>query len=358
MKTIPVITVDLDLPARERWAEVPKALQQTARRLARKMKAEDTTKGVAALTLRLVTKAINPYRDDLKAWATLTGTDIGDLVVANFAYELAMAAQVAESIWEKMKKLRGLGCTAGATWSREEGMIHLRTLDWPLAGLGKSAVVFHMINAPAGDFYNIAFPGFVGVLTGFAPGRFSASINYATPDSVPSFGWPPSHLLRHVFEECGSYSEALQTLKGTLTGSPALITLVGTKRNEAAIIECSGRRNRVFGMAKSQPIAISNDYLSGDLRNARNDLGPKAIRPNEQAPEQDIFAPDRRNSMLKRLKATPLTSAKSAQKLINAHPIKNTETKVQVTMAPRSGSLVVYGMEGRKRVSELAITTS
>lgn len=366
MKTIPVITIDLDLPAKERWAGVPKPLQQTARRLAAKMKAEDTTKGVAALTLRLATKVLNPYRDDIKAWAAVTGTDLGDLVVANFAYELVMAShaagdklgsavEAAKSTWEKIKKISGLGCTSGAAWSREEGMIHLRTLDWPLDGLGKSVVVFHMINATAGDYYNIAFPGFVGVLTGFAPGRFSASINYATPDSFPSLGWPPSHLLRHVFEECTSYGEALQMLKSTLTGCPALITLVGTKRNEAAIIECSGKRNRVISMTKSHPIAISNDYLSGDLRKARNDLGPKAVLPNETAPEQDIFAPDRRNTMLKRLNAEPLTSAKSAQKVINSHPIRNTETKIQVTMAPRSGSLVVYGMEDEQRVSELAI---
>lgn len=369
MKTIPIITVDLDLPAEERWADVPKSLQQAGLRLVRKMKKDDPTKGVAGHMLRLVTKAVNPYRDDIKAWATLLNTGMGDVVAANFTYELVMAAHAAgdrresaaekaKSTWKKIKKATGLGCTSGAGWSREEGMIHLRTLDWPLAGLGKSIVVFHMINAPAGDYYNIAFPGFVGVLTGFAPGRFSASINYATPDSLPSLGWPPSHLMRHVFEECGSYSEALQTLNGTLTGCPALITLVGTKRNEAAIIECSGKRNRVFSMTKSQPIAISNDYLSGDLRKARNDLGPKAVLPNETAPEQEIFAPDRRNSMLKRLKASPLTSAKSAQKVINSHPIRNTETKIQVTMAPRSGSLVVYGMEDRQRVSELLLPSN
>ena len=71
------------------------------------------------------------------------------------------------------------GCTSCARDDAEHGAPWLaRTLDWPFPGLGRHVEVVQMAGA-AGDFYSIAWPGFVGVLTGMAPGRFSAAINQA-----------------------------------------------------------------------------------------------------------------------------------------------------------------------------------
>jgi len=220
---------------------------------------------------------------------------------------------------------------------------------------GKNTVVYHMINAPAGDFYNISFPGYVGVLTAVAPGRFSASINYATPVGLPSLDWPPSHLLRHVFESCADYEEALDTLEDASTGSPALITLVGTKQNEAAIIECLGGENLSHPTSRNRPIAIANDFLSGELRDERCGLGPKDVAPYEKAPENDIIAPGRRNAMLRKLHSGKSDSLRSAINLLNSYPLRNEETKTQVAMSPRTGSLAVFGVEDKQRVSELLI---
>ena len=52
----------------------------------------------------------------------------------------------------------------------------LRTLDWPMPGLGRAVVVARQEGA-AGRYYNVTWPGYVGVLTAMAPGRFSAAIN-------------------------------------------------------------------------------------------------------------------------------------------------------------------------------------
>ena len=355
LKTIPVITIDLDLPPDERWQEVPKSVRAAALRLAKKQAAMVPTG--TSIFLRAATKFGNPYRDDIDAWAELLGTDIGDLLIGNFSYELSMANHIYSDlgVFGTIMKNLGFACTSGAVWIEGEGMVHLRTLDWEFPGLGKNTVVYHMINAPAGDFYNISFPGYVGVLTAVAPGRFSASINYATPVDFPSLDWPPSHLLRHIFETCADYEEALETLENTPTGSPALITLVGTEKNQAAIIECLGGENRSHPTSRNRPIAIANDFLSGELRDERCGLGPKDVAPHTKAPENNIFADERRNTMLRKLNSEEADSLSSAIKLLNSSPLRNSETKTQVAMCPRTGGLAVFGMEDEQQVSELLI---
>lgn len=65
MKTIPVIPIDLALPPKQRWQNVPKPVLAAALRLAKKQKAIVPTDGFLSLGLRAITKAVNPYRDDI-----------------------------------------------------------------------------------------------------------------------------------------------------------------------------------------------------------------------------------------------------------------------------------------------------
>jgi len=231
-----------------------------------------------------------------------------DLYLGNFSYELSMTIHAGSNMLDAqeeeyagivgmLKERLGFACTSGAAWREADGMVHLPTIDWCFPALGKSIVVYNMINAPGGDFYNISLLGYVGVLTAMAPGRFSASINYGTPTCLPTLDWPPSHLLRHVFEQCADYDEALAMLEGTPTGTPALITLVGTKKNQSAIIECLTGESLSHLTSKNRPIAIANDYLSGEVRDERNGPGPKDVSPWERAPENDVIEAGRGDAM-------------------------------------------------------------
>ena len=69
------------------------------------------------------------------------------------------------------------GCT---TLAREEGGTPwlARTLDWPFPGLGRHVDVVRM-RGPAGEFFNVTWAGYVGVLSALAPGRFAGAINQA-----------------------------------------------------------------------------------------------------------------------------------------------------------------------------------
>ena len=124
-------------------------------------------------------------------------------------------------------------CTALA---REEGSAPwlVRTLDWPFPGLGRYVEIAHM-RGPAGEFFNVTWPGYVGALTALAPGRFAAAINQAPMRrrtsgrllrlcdlAVNALGTllyvreiPPDQLLRQVLETCRDYQEARRMLETT-----------------------------------------------------------------------------------------------------------------------------------------------
>ncbi|TAJ24181.1 MAG: hypothetical protein EPO67_24005, partial [Reyranella sp.] len=147
------------------------------------------------------------------------------------------------------------GCTALAD-EGPDGPRLRRTLDWPFPGLGRLVEVVRQ-RSGAGDYLNVTWPGFVGVLTAVAPGRFAASINQApmrrrwrTPlplwlDYVlnalgglrGSGRLPPEHVLRQVFETCASFDEAQKMLEATPVARPVLFMLAGCRAGERVVIE-------------------------------------------------------------------------------------------------------------------------
>ncbi len=175
------------------------------------------------------------------------------------------------------------GCTTGAGDDADLGGVTvLRTLDWPLDGLGESAVTLACQSA-AGPYWSVTWPGYVGVLTGCAPGRFAGAINQP-PMRATGFGrpvdWmatrlrmnrshaiPPTHLLRAVFERCATFDEAVASLTTTPICIPAIFTLAGTKPGEAAVIE----RTETGAHRLPDPIAANHWVLTDETGDPRND---------------------------------------------------------------------------------------
>ena len=167
------------------------------------------------------------------------------------------------------------GCTALAR--EEDGAPWLaRTLDWPFPGLGRHVEVAHM-RGPAGDYFSVTWPGYVGVLTGLAPGRFAIAINQAPLWRRTRHPWlrfydiaanavntwrhvrhiPPDQLLRAVFEECASFAQARQRLEATPIARPVIYTLAGARPGEGCVIE---RTEEGFATRESATCA-ANDWL-------------------------------------------------------------------------------------------------
>jgi hypothetical protein len=127
----------------------------------------------------------------------------------------------------------------------------MRALDWRMDGLGREIVVARH-RSPSGSWLNVTWPGFVGVLTALAPGRFAAALNQAPlrrRTYVLPVDWaidrfkinhsramPPAHALRLAFETCSTFDEAVEVLRDTPIALPCLYAISGAN-GEAAVIE-------------------------------------------------------------------------------------------------------------------------
>jgi hypothetical protein len=165
------------------------------------------------------------------------------------------------------------GCTARA--HEENGLPWLaRTLDWPFPGLGRHVEVAHK-SGPAGDFYSVTWPGYVGTLTAMAPQRFAASINQAPLRRRTRRPWlrpldiaanalgtwalryvPPDQLLRQVFETCRNFDEARRMLETTPIARPVIFTLTGCAAGEVCVIE---RTEEDFSTREIET-SVANDW--------------------------------------------------------------------------------------------------
>ena len=222
-------------------------------------------------------------------------------------------------------------CTCGVGDDPGGGVRLLRVLDWRQPGLGRALIVaWH--RGPAGDFANITWPGFVGVVTAMAPGRFAVALNQPPMMSwglTPPLDWligrirvwrsralPPVHLLRQVCETCANYDEARQRLSETELCLPALFTLAGTKSGEGCAIE----RSPGDAVRRDMPVAVGNHWISAGRRG----------RPRgAQSPER----------------AAQMNAALAGNGSWLESPIINRHTRLVATINPARGHLTLQGWE-------------
>lgn len=152
----------------------------------------------------------------------------------------------------------------------------LRTLDWPMESLGRTLVVARQ-EGDAGPYYNVTWPGFVGVATAMAPGRFSVALNQPPlPEVTPScwVDWviahrrwwqsralPPVHLLRRVCDSCRTYAEAKDMVARTPLCMPGFFTIGGIAPDEGCVIE----RLEDHAAVREAPTSAANHWHSVDL---------------------------------------------------------------------------------------------
>jgi hypothetical protein len=265
------------------------------------------------LSRRWLARSQNPYRDEIAAIAGRVGRP--GMVLLNLSYE-----------WT---------CTSGVAGARRgKGSRLLRTLDWQLDGLGRAVVVAGR-RGPAGPYHDVTWPGFVGVATAMAPGRFSAAINQP-PMRVfsPSFhldwvlnrarvwrrsGLPPTHLLRRVFDDCHTYDEAKAALTETPLCLPAFFTLSGIGADQGCVIERLEDKARVH----EAPASIANQWLDLSV--------PGRGRGGDNQARRDIM--------------TSLGGHADDDFSWVVPPILNATTRVSVIANAADGTLVVQGWE-------------
>jgi hypothetical protein len=247
------------------------------------------------------------------------------------------------------------GCTALADETAQEGPRLRRTLDWPFPGLGRLVEVVRQ-RGSAGDYLNVTWPGFVGVLTAVAPGRFAASINQAPMRRRTRLGvllWldyvlnalaglrgdglPPEHLLRQAFETCATFEQAQRLLETVPVARPVLFLLVGCRPGERVIIERDGARARTYW---------DETVLANDWQEPRPGWRPRCC--GEGTPVE--------NNRRRRAALAVWQDRDGADAAWVATPVLNACTRLSVEMAPASGRLVVAGWEPDGRDGAARVT--
>jgi hypothetical protein len=292
------------------------------------------TRLIDSLSHSWLARQANPYLEEIRHVAAAVGRP--GAFFLNTVYEWACSTSVAAD-------------------PGGEGARMIRILDWGLSGIGRHVVIGRQ-ETPYGPFYNATWPGYAGVLTGMAPGRFSAAINQAP--RVPAVGHrtldqvltrlrllcsrgtlPATHLLRRAFEEAPDFAGALEILsdEDVNLAMPAIFILAGTEPHECCVIEALGRLRRVHrgNAANAGALGVANRWLSPDLegtpRNAAVTTGPATT------PEANNAA---RECMIRALQAGAFGGAADLDE-----PVLNSHTVMVVSANARRGEMAVEALD-------------
>jgi hypothetical protein len=235
------------------------------------------------------------------------------------------------------------------------GMRLIRVLDWGLTGIGQYLVLARH-ETPHGPFLDPTWPGYAGVLTALAPGRFAAAINQAPRVPISGARWldeawgrarmlrlesaiPAAHLLRHVCETAPDYTGAAAMLadESVLLAMPALFTLAGAARGEACVIEGLGRLRRVHRAAAADGFAIgvANDWLNGDWPGV----------PRRHAVEWSSSASPRENNRVRRRAICALQAGAFSGAADLAPPVLNGHTVLVASANAATGAMIVEALD-------------
>ncbi len=277
----------------------------------------------------------NPYLEEIRYVAELVGRP--GTYFLNAAYEWACSTSVAAD-------------PAG------DGARMIRVLDWGFAGIGPHVVIARH-ETGHGPFYNVTWPGYAGVVTAMAPGRFSAAINQAP--RVPVLGIKlldamvtrlrvlqssntilASHLLRRVFESAPDFDAAIRMLADESIGlaMPALFIVSGVDPHQSCVVEALGRERWIHRTDRATAaLGVANQWLSPGLKGkARNE---SITTGAPMSPEKNNAV---RQAMVRRLQQGAFAGAADL-----AEPVLNSHTVMVAAANARRGEMMVEALDRR-----------
>lgn len=174
------------------------------------------------------------------------------------------------------------GCTCRVATAPDAGSARLlRVLDWTTPGLGAN-ILAACVTAPAGRYVTLTWPGYTGVLSALAPGRFAVALNQAPMRKAAGFyyfDWAanrvrvwsmphptPAHMLRSVCDEAISFDDAVSRLEKEPLSTPAIFSISGLDASEAVVIERTETEARVH---RGNGVAANHWQSSGWLGHPR-----------------------------------------------------------------------------------------
>jgi acid ceramidase len=326
---VPNYLIDLGSAEAKRWEEVISREKTAASHLVQEAgrqfeRVPELLRGVFA---RLYETFGGLYRDEIASWAEALGVSLGTVTILNCAYELSHLR------WPKL-----FGCTAGVRWIDGLGMVHVRSLDWPLATMGAATRLFRFRRGLR-EFISVGVPGHVGVLSGMLPHAYSVTINWAPPVAFPCFDFGPAFLLRDTLERCDSYDAAVRTPTETCLSTSAFFTVCGTARGQGCVIERTQREAVVRPMAG--PVLVqANHHVAGRFIKNNEDI-------LEGETDEDVFSlagsGQRADTLSSTLAEMPfLCTLDTVASALNKATVLNQDTCQQMVFCPGSGEAKVW----------------
>jgi acid ceramidase len=325
----PTYSIDLGKDELCRWAEVIAHERGVAERLIQEAATEfERVPELLRWVFAGLYRAFGGlYQGEIGAWVDALGVSRGTVTMLNCAYELS-----------HLRLPRLFGCTAGVRWVEGLGMVHVRTLDWPLASMGDATRLFRF-HRGAREFVSVGVPGHVGVLSGMLPGAYSATINWAPPVSLPTFQFGPAFLLRETLETCDSYNVAVRALRQTRLSTSVFFTVCGAEEGQACVIERTQGGAAVREMS-GPALVQANHHVAGRFLKHN-----EALREVEEGEEEfSLEGSGARAATLNEVLAGVRSQCTldEAAGTLDLATVLNRYTCQQMVFCPRSGDVKVW----------------
>jgi hypothetical protein len=264
---IPKITVDLDLPARERWLEsgrviaplvqglAESALQVAGEILPLFYRPLLNNKGASLIPNPLCRVISKVMTEEAIGLSKGTGVPVSHLVLSNCTYDFTQL------------------CSAAVYHDPKKRPVMIRYMDWDLPeDIAKYTVQVDYVRSGIPAYSSLGFAGFLGVVTAFST-NWALAMNQAPSEHLRTShplkkasllsATPTTYAMRQLCDRATSYTALKQGLKEVDSMTPFLSLICGSKSGQVARIEKPSREAAsVCGIRYGDVLSLTNHYLN------------------------------------------------------------------------------------------------
>jgi isopenicillin-N N-acyltransferase-like protein len=161
-------------------------------------------------------------------------------MLANLCYDLLLGSMACSTL----------------TFATKGGPLIARNMDWfPPSLIAKASAI-----VPTQNGLSVGFMGAVGVVSGMSNSGFGVILNAASNGQSDINGYPVLLFLRHVLDHANGFDEAFEMISATPLMSGGLITIVGSRNEQRAIVERTPSSAKVRSPRGDEPLIATNHY--------------------------------------------------------------------------------------------------
>lgn len=274
---IPVISIDLDLPARERWitpgleiAPLVQGLADYALQVAGQILPTFfhpllNNKGASLISNPLCRVISKELTEEAIGLSKATGVPVSHLVLSNCTYDFTQL------------------CSAAVYLDPKKRPVMIRYMDWDLPeDIAKYTVQVDYIRSGVPAYSSLGFAGFLGVVTAFST-KWALAMNQAPSEHLRAShpikkasllsATPTTYAMRQLCDQATSFSHLRNGLRKVQTMTPFLALLCGSKSGQVIRIERPSREEAsISTMHGGAPLSLTNHYINRKHRHL-NDEG-------------------------------------------------------------------------------------